>query len=322
MRQYKQQPPYSVQIELTEGCTLACSFCGINGIREKPGGFKFMSKDTIEHLAKLLSNAAAADGWNPRLEFAMHGEPTMHRNLCEFILTIRHAMPRSYMLLLTNGSGLSSGNVTDKVDTVMDSGLNTLGIERYSWSKFWKPILSEYKGFYPVRRYPEERDANPHKRHKGQFIVFIQDIAEASKGTHSKLTTHCGTGLPPVQDPLLQRCARPFRELSIRWDGSVALCCNDWRGHYRCGNINRVNSLEAIWNGKAFDAARRELYRGNRHMLPNVCAKCDERTYRNGLLPDGNGLFEMTKPSAASREVLKNSMSKPPLTEPVKREWE
>ena len=30
----KQQPPFCIQIELTEGCNLACSFCGIAGIRD------------------------------------------------------------------------------------------------------------------------------------------------------------------------------------------------------------------------------------------------------------------------------------------------
>ena len=30
----KQNPPYCVQIELTEGCNLACAFCGIASIRK------------------------------------------------------------------------------------------------------------------------------------------------------------------------------------------------------------------------------------------------------------------------------------------------
>jgi MoaA/NifB/PqqE/SkfB family radical SAM enzyme len=31
---YHQDPPNSIQIELAEGCNLACSFCGIQSIRE------------------------------------------------------------------------------------------------------------------------------------------------------------------------------------------------------------------------------------------------------------------------------------------------
>ena len=30
----KQSPPFCIQIELTEGCNLACSFCGIAHIRD------------------------------------------------------------------------------------------------------------------------------------------------------------------------------------------------------------------------------------------------------------------------------------------------
>ena len=29
-----QEPPFCIQFELTEGCNLACSFCGIQGIRD------------------------------------------------------------------------------------------------------------------------------------------------------------------------------------------------------------------------------------------------------------------------------------------------
>ena len=31
----KQSPPYSIQIELNEGCNLGCNFCGLRGMREK-----------------------------------------------------------------------------------------------------------------------------------------------------------------------------------------------------------------------------------------------------------------------------------------------
>ena len=43
--------PWSIQIELAEGCSRLCSFCGLNGIRDKPGNYKFISPILMEKLA-------------------------------------------------------------------------------------------------------------------------------------------------------------------------------------------------------------------------------------------------------------------------------
>ena len=44
MKIENQEAPFTVQIELTEGCNLGCNFCGLRGMREngtKP--WKFLS---------------------------------------------------------------------------------------------------------------------------------------------------------------------------------------------------------------------------------------------------------------------------------------
>ena len=78
---YHQDPPNSIQIELTEGCNLACSFCGIQSIRENEADgpqnihgkasapYRYL---TIERARSICDRIKEA-GWNPRLEFAMHG---------------------------------------------------------------------------------------------------------------------------------------------------------------------------------------------------------------------------------------------------------
>jgi MoaA/NifB/PqqE/SkfB family radical SAM enzyme len=107
--------------------------------------------------------------------------------------------------------------------------------------------------------------------------------------------------------------------MSIRWDGNVALCCNDWRGYYKCGNILE-QTLEEVWNSPAFDAARRRLYNGDRDF--GACKGCDQTSYRVGLLPDAKGLDEMPYPNAESEAAMAEALSGEPYTAPVKREWE
>src|SRR6266576_7009643 len=85
MRKYRrQEPPHSISIELTEGCNLRCSFCGLNGIREpKKNDFKFMEISTIERIVSQVAEAR----WTCRVGFAMRGEPTMHPNFIGMIGT-------------------------------------------------------------------------------------------------------------------------------------------------------------------------------------------------------------------------------------------
>src|SRR4030066_89778 len=186
----KQEPPFCIQIELTEGCNLMCSFCGVHGIRQSAGMYKFM---TIDIAIKIVSLLQSSHGWNPRIEFAMHGEPTLNPNFVEIIKLFNTLnMP---LMLCTNGAGLL-------IDT--------------------------------------------------QNKIKI--------GKHATLNNQCGCASKPLIFPLKKRCAKPFRELAIRWDGNVALCCNDWRGVYKCGNIVNFKSIEDLWQNKFFTAARKRLY--------------------------------------------------------------
>ena len=54
---YRQDPPFSVQVEFTEGCNRGCGFCGLQGMRKggkKP--FYFMTKETATRIADEIAN--------------------------------------------------------------------------------------------------------------------------------------------------------------------------------------------------------------------------------------------------------------------------
>lgn len=318
-----QSPPYCIQIELTEGCSIQCKFCGIQGIREKPGGYKYMTYRLAETLAKQLHDAQTVHKWNPRIEFAMHGEPSVNPDRLAIVRVLREYLPKTYMLMLTNGSGLAGGDSKRKVEELLEAGINTLAIEQYGHTTFHETILEKINGTsYPVMFYPSDKNANPHSRKPASVkqIIFVADIFTETKGTHSRINTHCGVGSPPVQSHHGQACAKPFREISVRWDGHIALCCNDWRGTYNCGTILQ-QSINTIWQGPRFDAARRELYLGNRDRIP-CCSGCNETSYRPGLIPDHKGLMTMEEPTVGTRRLIKKIGAETPLTTPVLRPWE
>jgi radical SAM protein with 4Fe4S-binding SPASM domain len=317
MTAYKQDAPFAVQIELVEGCTLACNFCGINGIRQMPGNFKHMTLGTAAAIGSKIANS----GWNPRIEFAMHGEPSVHPQLFDIIEVFRDLFgKKTSMVMFSNGSGFMA-DTTKRINGLLDAGINTLGLDAYEHVNIVPRVVASYEGPYPVYRYPKQPEHNLHsgRRVGHKDIVIIKDILAAKAGNHASLNTHCGGGMEAKDLPLQKRCAKPFRELSIRWDGNVALCCNDFRGVYKIGSLIDL-SLDEIWNHSRLQAARKKLYQSDRDFNP--CQFCNAKSMRVGLLPDIKGRVELDPPSTEDEALLKEAVQGDPYTKPVMRMWE
>lgn len=318
--------PNAIQVEPTEGCNLRCAFCGIRGIRPAgerealSGPYHFMSAATGALLAHRLRTARLQElNWNPRIELAMHGEPTLNPHLTELISLLRAAMPSSPILLTTNGIPLLP-TWEQSLIMLYEAGTSTVAVDNYKPYRCEVALLGTRIPGVTVLRYPEDPRGNPHRRplHQERRLILMQDISEASSGTHHHISNHAGAAAPPDPSYRNKRCALPFRELSIRWDGSVALCCNDWRGTYKVSSIQE--SLHDIWNAPAFNAARRKLYHAQRDFGP--CDGCTHLTYRNGLLPDRNGKNTLPLPDADDAALIREALSGGTLTPVVLRRWE
>lgn len=322
-RYREQEPPNAVQIELVEGCQLRCQMCGLNGIRElKNNNYKFMELKTLRSLLNQMNQL----GWNPRIEFAMHGEPSMHPHLADMVNEVRLVNTGWPLMVTSNGGGfLSSPGPASRIAHLFTIGLNTLALDDYQNVKIVPKIRAELTigvlpDFVRVFDYPAGGDdANPHKRIPGARLIYVEDILHASTGTHSTINNHAGAGAPPNDKGQGKRCAKPFRELSVRWDGSIAICCNDWRGHYKCGNVVS-DGLAAVWNGDAMGAARTKLYHGERDFGP--CRGCDAISYRVGLLPDKLGKASLPMPNTRVAQDIQAALQGAPYTVPVLRQWE
>ena len=310
---YTQHPPYAVQVELVQGCNLGCNFCGIHaiGYQKLARGKDMMTKRTASSIANQLSSA----DWNPRVEFAMHGEPTLHPERAEIVAMFRAALPRAYLMMTSNGGGLLSGDVTNNIDSLFSAGLNTLALDDYESVKIVPKLLDRYTGPVPVLHYPDNSAANPHRRHAKTLISVVKDISVSTSGTHSQLNNHAGSAAPLNDKGKGKRCAKPFREMSVRWDGNVAICCNDWPGVYRCGNVVK-DVLLNVWHGEAFTAARQMLLRGRREFAP--CKGCDAISYRVGLLPDPKGIESLPSPDVKTAQAIKRASAIGPYTKPVR----
>ncbi len=316
---YKQEAPFAIQIEMTKGCNLQCDFCGVNGFQEKPNSnLEFMTVQT----ARIIAEEIAFSDWNSRIEFAMHGEPTMNSRWAEIIAIFRERLPKHQLMMTSNGGGIIK-DTQNNIEKFFECGGDILALDEYQGINIIRKIkvmMDEFKlddmGI-SVYNYPEDKEGNPHKRTKKKFLTFIAPIDITKKGTHSSLNNHCGSGGNIDMSMSDKRCAKPFREMSINWDGSVNLCCNDFIGEYTCGDLND-HMMEDLWNNDYFNSARKYLMVADRSTL-RPCRGCTAKSHRVGLLPDKFGKVDLPMPDFKDSEAILKALENGPDRGPTKR---
>lgn len=318
-----QDSPNTIKVEMTEGCNLRCGMCAIQGIREKAGGpYKFL---TVE-LARKIAMKVRSTGWNSKVEFTLRGEPLMNPYSAEIVGVFRKELPTTHLMITSNALPLlRKPGVHGNLDILFSNGLNVLALDAYKPSAKAIERVRQYNGV-EIFDYLTGGGVSPYKKVPVSVkrIVIMEDF-ETLVMSRQKLgvkigNNHAGVGLPPTEEPLKKRCVRPFRELVIRHDGKIPLCCNDWRGEYKIGDVSDYKSLIDLWNNPEFHAVRVSLYHRDRDFNP--CGRCSDSGYRLGLLPDKLGKKTLPEPTKATRRIIQRTSGGEPYTKPVLREWE
>jgi len=285
--------PFSVQIELVRGCTRMCDFCGIYGIWRQPEDkhFEFMTLDLCEKIAIELDYWFKGKG--KRIEFAMHGEPLLHKQIFDAIALFRQNYPKSQLLISSNGDAIvKNKNAKEYVENLFSSGLNYLLLETYEdnrkeeYNRLFKDLNIEITNYYDGENVYAYKGCNFKK------IVFMDDIGKLNRQKKSRtIFNHAGNvnfdlaskyGVKKILQPMHKTCTNVFRELVIHYDGTITACCVDWNRELIVGKFPE-ESLESIWNGEVFQLVRSLLYRKCREFYP--CARCDYYGgFRQGLL--------------------------------------
>lgn len=138
LAKYRQEKPFTILIEPTEGCNLGYWFCGLRGMREKgTKPYFYMETDTAERIASEISRV----GWNSKIVFAQHGEPTLNPNIVDIIRIFRKRLPNSVFHMYSNGWGYNRADDPDVyLETMLDAGLDNLIVDCYSNNGDWNFI--------------------------------------------------------------------------------------------------------------------------------------------------------------------------------------
>lgn len=329
---YEQYPPLLIEIEITEGCNLGCSFCGLRGIRKKgTKPWKFMSVEDAKKIAIKIKK----EKWNSKIVFAGHGEPTLNPNLLEIIKIFRKELPINDISLMTNGAGFTRGifEIKNFCKELKEIRFNDLVFDIYSDNGDWNEVL-KVKNDHKIIMFGEEKKGDEcftnkmpyNKTSKNHFRIILYPLVllNDTNKSYRKMQNHCGAAAPLDYEKENTTCTKVFRELFIRWDGNVSLCCDDFRGQYFIANILSNLSIKEVWNHERFQAARIRLFNKDRKFLP--CHGCNCPPNKAGFIPDITGGRDKNKiPIEISEEVrliTEEAYLKNGLTTIIKRKWE
>ena len=277
--------PYTIKIELVRGCSMRCPFCALPQMPWADDPFEYMSMETFQ----LVTDQIAETWPKLRVEFAERGEMTFNPKFMDMMQYMREKIPAVQMTLTTNGDMVkrfekypdADERFIDWVYDALESGLNIAMIDCYTEERYQR-----FQRLFPEARLFYEEDVHPYG-YKGPNIKWILLVDGTIGENHRIRTWHNAAGsvdaerakaagydITTITEPLEKMCVRPFREIEIHYDGTVPMCCNDWKRENIIGNVHGYH-LETLWD--MMDVVREPLLRKARAEI-SPCNVCSERS--------------------------------------------
>jgi len=300
--------PWSVQVELVAGCQLRCPFCGINALPWDRDYFQYMEIADVVRVASQIRNLNP----NPRIEFALRGEPLKHPRLVQALQLFRKILPDAQLLVVSNGVELLGQKDGQFITSLYRAGLNILLLDCYrpygerlrKIVKSWNVAARHHNiggGFWPwINHGAKER-----------HLVFSPDLRDAeSRG----IMNHAGNApIGRTPRPLEKTCPNPWREVVIHVDGNMPICCMDFGCEYKLGNVFEQD-IRAIWFGEKAVSARKMLRYKKRWFTP--CCRCD------GPSPGRNKAIALPEaPTGLDMEIVRRANLESPRHNGFEIEW-
>lgn len=274
---------------MSKGCNLRCKFCPVYARPDlqDAANRKFMTPELCTAVMRSIRELKH-DG---RIELTMRGEPTLNPHLAQCVGIMRAESPLQQIAIFTNGVALLKR--PQLAVELINAGVNILNIDCYNntYDRFERLadslcgngsgiVKHDFRQFSAYKRHPHG--------HRLRVINLVPDIGDANKlvavrvihnnaGNADPVQLQERWGIAPLAAPLAKKCARPFREFVVGWNGEVLICCHDWGNEVVLGRLPGQSATE-IWYGDLHLAILQSLYNKDRSGAP--CNKCD---YKGGF---------------------------------------
>lgn len=292
--------PFSLSIEPTTACNLACPEC--------PSGLKQFSRPTgkldLELHRQMLAQVKKSVFY---INYYFQGEPFLHP---QFLDLIREAkLAKMYTATSTNAHFIDNAKALEIIDSGLDrliisvDGITQATYEQYRVNGSLSKVL-EASAFL-VQAKKERRSATPFlifqflavKPNEAEIpAVFTLakeiGIDEVRIKTAQLYDFKNGNSLMPEQEEYARyakqsdgtyklkgrqgnHCWRMWSGSVLTWDGKVVPCCFDKDASHVLGNM-KEHSFDQIWKSKAYKQFRFSILKNRQEI--DICKNCSEGT--------------------------------------------
>ena len=282
----KTEYPIQIDFELNGTCNLKCKMCPMSEPIDDKGKVKIFDFETF----KILID----EGINKGLEcinLSYVNEPLIRKDLSKFI---KYAKNKGIVDIYfsTNGLLLNDKNIRE----LIDSGLSRIQISIDAYTeKMFKimryganlnkllpkidnllKIRKEMNSLTPLVRVNFVRTkVNDHELE--DFVSFWKDKVDMigiQEFVNFRESTTEFNNTPLEEHESTFKCRVPFKEMVVRYDGTVLPCCNFPGMKMPIGNVFET-SVEDLWNGKQINDLR-QLHLEGRYRENEICKQCVE----------------------------------------------
>ncbi|MDY7228808.1 radical SAM/SPASM domain-containing protein [Hyalangium rubrum] len=271
--------PSKIQIQTTNRCNYTCPMCPYP---ESAGGREGVRlDDALYH--RLIKEVREA-GRRVKLCLMLQNEPLLDKRFLDLLDEAHRAEDAiASISTVSNGSVLDTA-MLDRLMTYerffLTLSINATDRERYReihGRDFWDRVhglLSNWNG--------------PRRRLRLSFVLDSRSVDEARRFQEYWRSLGYWTRFVPINarvDEMTQNarvhefdesyghCHYPVDTLNVLADGSVILCCNDWKHLDRYGNL-RTQGISEVWNGPQLTRLRKAALEGTLREHP-MCKACD-----------------------------------------------
>lgn len=252
-----QKFPVNVQIQTSNKCNAACTFCPYSYTEGKKE-FQVMEWD----LYKKIIDECSEHNVQQILPFFLN-EPLLNKDLTKYIDYAKEKNPKSIVKIFTNGSLLTNDKIVSLLNSKIDEVIFSFnGATKEEYETAMKNLEFEKT---------KERITDFVKRAKSQNISLAVHMLKLGLSGYSlnkiksywnkqgiavhifKYENRAGNvnGYEVSDSSNLHKipCSRLLSQIYILVNGNVILCCADWNGEVIMGNLNS-QSISEVWNGE------------------------------------------------------------------------
>jgi radical SAM protein with 4Fe4S-binding SPASM domain len=276
--------PYLIYLDPSDLCNFKCPWCP-TGDRKLVDTYRKSQLMDWELYKKIIDDLCTMPEPIKTLRLYKNGEPLLNPRIADMVAYAKTS-GRFGQIDTTTNSSLLTQRLSDSLIGV---GLNKIFISvprnydsPYRWRIRYFYEASRGKCKVSLKLISEEDMSD---REKQMFLddfgdisdqIFIENLAECwPEYAIPEVNKTVGLFGQELED--IKVCSYIFYGLVINSNGTVSLCCQDWKHHLIVGDLKKERFAD-IWNGEKLKAYQILHLEGKRDEMP-MCASCGQLRY-------------------------------------------